>query len=73
MKSYIECYTDGGYYKDLNLITWGYIVVQDNKVISKKNGVKSAAGTADVETAESEAMFQVIKDVISNKVDNYIM
>jgi len=75
MKQNINVYVDGGVYADHNLVTWAYIVERNGDVIGSKSGSLYASGnhSADVETAESEAMYQVIKDYISNKPDNYVM
>ena len=75
MKNVLEVYTDGAAYTEDNVLTWAYIIVRDERIVHQNCDIIYASGkhAPDVETAESEAMYQVIKDHITNHPDNYIL
>jgi ribonuclease HI len=61
MKKYLDIYTDGGYYANLNLVKWAYIVVEnDEDIISSDSGNLNGSGSFDVERAESMAIFNAL-------------
>jgi len=66
MKKYLEIYTDGSYFKQLNKVIWGFIVVDNDKIMCSDNCRITGAGKADVEWAESEAILQACAFVKEN-------
>jgi ribonuclease HI len=70
-KKYLQIYTDGGCYKELNIVKWSFIVVENNEdIIQSGTGTLSASGGFDVERAESEALYRALVFCKENP-DNY--
>jgi ribonuclease HI len=66
-------YTDGGYYKSKNRLMWGYIVVEDGRVIDDHEcGALEGSGANDVERAEVEALRRAAEYTLSHP-DNYVI
>jgi ribonuclease HI len=67
---YLNIYTDGGVYQQLNLVKWAYIIVEnDEDIIHADGGELNGSGGFDVERAESEAIYQALyycKEFIGN-------
>ena len=71
MKKYLSIYTDGGVYKELNLVKWAFIIVENNEnIIYAEEGELNSSGGSDVERAESEAIFKALNYCLNN-FDNY--
>jgi ribonuclease HI len=61
MKKYLEIYCDGGYYKELNLVKWAFLIIENNEdILYSESGSLNGSGGFDVERAESEAIFKAL-------------
>jgi ribonuclease HI len=73
-KKTISIYADGGVYSSENRLKYAFIVVKDDKITHAFQGEGSCSGfhTADVEKAESLAIFYAVKYVKEHPA-NYIL